>query len=273
MINSSVTISLVPEARSGPFVYHGNLDRAVERAAALGFDAVELFLPAADTLDRTRLRQLIHDSGVALSALGTGAGFLTNGWTLCSPEASIARKAVQFIAEMIDLGAEFQAPVIIGSMKGSVGSGENREQVSTRLIGNLNLLVEEAAESGTTILLEPLNRYETNFINRLEEGVALLEKLDSDRFRLLADLFHMNIEEASITEALKLARKHLGYIHFVDSNRRPAGFGHLDFRELAAVIREIQYEGFLSAEALPFPDTDQAARKAVTAFNKYFKTE
>lgn len=273
MINSSVTISLVPEARSGPFVYHGDLDRAVDHAASLGFDAVELFLPAADTLDRTRLRQLLRNSGVTLSALGTGAGFLANGWTLCRPENSIAQEAVQFISQMIDLGAEFQAPAIIGSMKGSLGNREDQELVFARLIENLNLLAKKAAESDTTILLEPLNRYETNFVNRLEEGVSLLEKLDSNRFRLLADLFHMNIEEASITEALKLAREHLGYIHFVDSNRRPAGCGHLDFRELATVIRDIRYEGFLSAEALPFPDTDQAARKAMAAFNQYFKSD
>jgi len=273
MINSSVTISLVPEARSGPFVYHGELDRAVDRAAALGFDAVELFLPAADTLDRSRLRQLLRNSGVALSALGTGAGFLTKGWTLCTPENSISRKAVHFVSQMIDLGAEFQAPAIIGSMKGSVGNGEDRGFVFARLIENLNLLAEKAAECDTTILLEPLNRYETNLINRLEEGVTLLEKLDSERFRLLADLFHMNIEEASISEALKSAGRHLGYIHFVDSNRRPAGFGHLNFRELAAAIREIGYEGFLSAEALPFPDSDQAAGKTLATFKEYFQPD
>ena len=271
MIKSSVTISLVSEAQNGPFVFHGELDKGLLKAASLGFDAVELFLPSARSVDQAQLRRKLSDNGLTLSALGTGAGFLIHGWTLCSPEKPVRQKALSFISEMVYLGAEFQAPVIIGSMKGSTGREEDREAVSARLIENLAFLAEKAQESDTTILLEPLNRYETNLVNRLEEGVGVLDELGTDRFRLLADLFHMNIEEESIPQALRLAEGYVGYLHFVDSNRKPAGFGHINFEELASVLKEIRYEGYLSAEALPYPNSELAASKTMETFERHIQ--
>jgi sugar phosphate isomerase/epimerase len=262
---------LVPEARGGPFVFQEGLDQGLKKASSLGFDGVELFLPSAGTVSPSRLRRKLHDSNLSVSALGTGGGFLRHGWTLCSPKKSVRQKAFTFISEMMNLGAEFQAPVIIGSMKGSVARGENLDTVSARMMNQLEKLVVKAVGIDARILLEPLNRYETNLVNTMEEAVSLLNRIGSDRLQLLADLFHMNIEEASIWRALGQARQHLGYFHFVDSNRRPAGSGHLDFGKLASVLRTIRYAGFLSAEALPYPDPDAAARMTIKAFERYIQ--
>lgn len=271
MIKSSVTISLVHEARGGPFVFQGELDSSLAKAASLGFDAVELFLPSASFMHAASLQRKLRDNGLSLSALGTGAGFLMHGWTLCSAEESVRQEAVHFISQMMYLGAELEAPVILGSMKGSIDKEQDRNTVSARLIGDLQWLAEKAHAIDTTILLEPLNRYETNLVNRLEEGVTLLDEIGSNRFQLLADLFHMNIEEESISQALRQASGCLGYLHFVDSNRRPAGFGHLDFGKLASVLREVRYAGFLSAEALPHPDPERAAEKTIETYNRYIQ--
>jgi len=268
MIRSSVTISLVPEAKGGPFVFQNGLDEALEKAASEGFDAVELFLPSAASISPSQFKDKLQDRNLSLSALGTGGGFLKHRWTLCSPERSVRQKARDFILEMMYLGTEFQVPVIIGSMKGSISRGEDRETVSTRLRDQLKKLADKAAEIDAQILLEPLNRYETNLVNTLKEGVSLLQQIDSGHLKLLADLFHMNIEEVSIWQALIEARQHLGYLHFVDSNRRAAGSGHLDFQKLASVLMEIQYEGYLSAEALPYPDPDAAARRTMETYNR-----
>jgi sugar phosphate isomerase/epimerase len=81
----------------------------------------------------------------------------------------------------------------------------------------------------------------------------------------------MNIEEKSIPQALAQASGYLGYLHFVDSNRRPAGFGHLDFKEVASVLNEIQYEGYLSAEALPYPSPELAASKTLETFRRHIQ--
>ena len=80
---------------------------------------------------------------------------------------------------------------------------------------------------------------------------------------LLADLFHMNIEETNIAQAIERGGSRIGHVHFVDSNRRAAGFGHIDFAPIAQSLRSIGYDGFASAEAFPFPDPDAAARSTI----------
>ena len=86
---------------------------------------------------------------------------------------------------------------------------------------------------------------------------------------ILADLFHMNIEEANIADALRTYGKHIGHVHFVDSNRRPAGCGHMDYTAIASALKEISYDKYASAEAFPWPDSDSAARATIDAFNQY----
>jgi sugar phosphate isomerase/epimerase len=114
-----------------------------------------------------------------------------------------------------------------------------------------------------TLIYEPLNRYETNMCNTLADGVALVESLETRNVKLLADLFHANIEEADIASAIRAAGRHVGHVHFVDSNRRPAGCGHIDYGPIMGALHEIGYEGYLSAEALPWPDSEGAARQTM----------
>jgi sugar phosphate isomerase/epimerase len=94
--------------------------------------------------------------------------------------------------------------------------------------------------------------------------------LETSNVVLLADLFHMNIEEADIAAALRAGKGYIGHVHFVDSNRRPAGLGHLDFVPIAEALEDISYQGFASAEALPYPDSAAAARQTIEAFRQLF---
>ena len=137
----------------------------------------------------------------------------------------------------------------------------------------LDDLGEHARQYRVPLVYEPLNRYETNIANTMEAGVALLEMLSTTNVVLLADLFHLNIEEVDVAAALRAAGKHVGHVHFVDSNRRPAGCGHMDFAPIAAALREIGYQGYASAEAFPWPDSDEAARLTIEAYKKYFVHE
>jgi sugar phosphate isomerase/epimerase len=81
----------------------------------------------------------------------------------------------------------------------------------------------------------------------------------------------MNIEEIDVAAAIRAGKGHIGHVHFVDSNRRPAGYGHLDFAPIAAALGEIGYAGYASAEALPYPDSEAAAKQTMLAFHRYFK--
>ena len=270
MIRSSVTISLVPEARGGPFVFWDDLAAGCRRAKELGFDAVEIFAPSTPTVDANALRRLLSETGLQVSAFGTGAGWLLHRLTLCSPETGRRAAAREFIRAIIDLAGQFHAPAIIGSMQGRHGVEVDKTTAFGYLTEALNDLGEHAGKYGVPLLLEPLNRYETNLVNTVEGGVRLLGLLSTRNVRLLTDLFHMNIEEEDVAAALRNGQGHISHVHFVDSNRRPAGCGHTDFAPIAAALRDIGYQGYLSAEALPYPDPDEAARRTITAFRKYF---
>jgi sugar phosphate isomerase/epimerase len=271
MIRSCVTVSLVNEARGGPFVFWDDLPAACAKAKALGFDAVEVFAPAADALDPAQVRKLLGDHGLCLAAVGTGAGWVRGRLHLTLPDAAARSKARAFIRSMIDLGGALQAPAIIGSMQGRSGDGADHATATGYLSEALEDLGEHARQYQVPLIFEPLNRYETNMVNSVEAGVGLLKRLSTRNVVLLADLFHMNIEEADSAAAIRAGAGHIGHLHFVDSNRRPAGNGHIDFAPIAAALREIGYTGFASAEALPYPDPDAAARQTITAFRKYFR--
>ena len=271
MIRSAVTISLVEEARGGPFVFWHDLPGACRAAKALGFDAVEVFPPAPDAVDPGHLRTLLEDNGLALAAVGTGAGWVKGRLNLTLPDASARSKARDFIRRIIDLAGPFGAPAIIGSMQGRSGDGVDHRAAMGYLADALEDLGEHARRYGVPMLYEPLNRYETNLVNTVAAGVTLLESLSTRNVLLLADLFHMNIEEADLPAAIRAGAGRIGHLHFVDSHRRAAGTGHLDYPPLVAALREIRYDGFASAEAFPLPDPEAAAKQTIEAFRQYFR--
>jgi len=270
-VRSSVTISLVPEARGGPFVFRDDLPAACRKAHALGFDGVEVFPASAAEVDAGALRTLLSDHGLALAAVGTGAGWLRRRLHLTLPGAAERAEAREFVRSVIDLAGPLGAPAIIGSMQGRSGNGVDPASALAHLADALEDLGEHARRYGVPLLFEPLNRYETDLVNTVGAGVQLLGSLSTGNVRLLADLFHMNIEERDIATAIRDGAGHVGHVHFVDSNRRPAGCGHLDFAPVAEALAATGYDGFASAEAFPYPDSDAAAAATIAAFRRHFR--
>ncbi|MHC4203260.1 MAG: TIM barrel protein [Planctomycetota bacterium] len=270
MIKSCATIALVPEIKTGPWIYWEQPDISIPKAAKLGFDAVELFTASADAVDPEKLLQLCEANKIKIAAVGTGAGKVLKGLTLTSPDKLVRQKAVAFISEMIMFGAGFRAPAIIGSMQGNVEPAAERQQAVAWLAEGLNELGKRAQEQGVKLIYEPLNRYETNMFNQLGAGADFLETLDNTNVVLLADLFHMNIEEESIANAIKNNAGHIGHLHFADSNRRPVGMGHTNMTDIARALMDIGYEGYASAEVFPWPDPDAAAEQTIRAFRECF---
>jgi sugar phosphate isomerase/epimerase len=269
-MRSSVTISLVKEVRGGPFVFWDDLAAGVHKAASLGFDAVEVFPPGPQAFPGEELRRLLDATGLTLAAVGTGAGWVIRKLTLTHADAGHRAQARQFVCDLIDRAGPLGAPVIIGSMQGRWGDGTDKDTALGYLAEALHILGEHAAAYRVPLIFEPLNRYETNLVNSIAEGVQLLGALSTSNVVLLADLFHMNIEEVSLADALLAGKRGIGHVHLADSNRRPAGCGHTDFAPVAAALHKIGYEGFVSAEALPYPNPDEAARLTIEAFRKHF---
>jgi sugar phosphate isomerase/epimerase len=274
MIHSAVTLSLVPEARGGPFVFWDDLEAGCAKAAELGFDAVEIFPTHADDLDGLALRELLRKHGLKLAAVGSGAGWVKRKLRLTDPDPHVRMCARDFIGAIIDFAGGFGAPAIIGSMQGRWGDGPEpvpREQALAWLKEELDQLGPRAHALDVPLLYEPLNRYETNLFNTVAGAVEFLGTLRTQNVKLLCDLFHMNIEETDIAAALRLAGPHLGHVHFVDSNRRAVGSGHTDIAPIATALEEMHYSGYMSAEAFPLPDSETAARQSIASFKRWFR--
>lgn len=269
-MKSCATIALVPAIKTGPWIYWDDLEASMRQAAALGFDGVELFTATADAVSVDTLTNLTQRYTIQIAAVGTGAGKVINGLTLTSADPAIRAGAVLFIQEMIAFGAAVSAPAIIGSMQGNVPTGIEREQALTWLADGLNTLGAFAETQGVPLIYEPLNRYETNLINQLADGATLLRSLKTRNVRLLADLFHMNIEEVSLADSIRQAGALIGHVHFADSNRRPIGFGHTPVADIAKALADIDYAGYISAEAFPWPTPDEAASQTMQAYRQYF---
>ncbi len=267
-MKSAITVSLVPEAKGGPFVFWNGLDSACAAAAALGFDAVEIFPRSAEMIGVAEVRLILDRHGLKVAAVGTGAGWVAHKWTLTHADPAVREKARAFIAGIMDAAAALGAPAIIGSMQGKAEGDVTREQALEWLSSALEELGGRAAGHGQVLLYEPLNRYETNLINRLADAAAFTRGLRTKSVRVLADLFHMNIEEADLPAAIREAGSAIGHVHFADSNRRAIGMGHTDAAPVITALREIGYEGYLSAEVLPLPDAGTAARVTMESFRK-----
>src|SRR5690606_22314901 len=141
------------------------------------------------------------------------------GMTLTDPDPEIRKKAISFISHMISFGSRFGAPAIIGSMQGNVLPSGDREETLRWLAEGLEILGKKAQSEGVFLIYEPLNRYETSLLNTLESASGFLDKNGLENVKLLADLFHMNIEEDNLAQAIRDYGKYIGHMHFADSNR------------------------------------------------------
>jgi sugar phosphate isomerase/epimerase len=268
MIQSAVTISLVPEARGGPFVFWDDLAAGCAKAKSLGFDAVEVFARSADELNAKTFRQVLEAHQLKLAAMGTGAGWIVHKLRLSDPDALVRRRAQQFVGAIIDFAGAFGAPAIVGSMQGRADGAVSRADALGWLREALEQLGPRAHALGVPLIFEPLNRYETNLIRTVDEALELLRPLRTKNVKLLCDLFHMNLEEASLADALRRAGPLVGHVHFADSNRHAVGFGHTDVAPILGALADISYNGYLSAEILPLPDGDTAAAQTMASFRK-----
>ncbi len=272
-MRSAVTVSLVPEARGGPFVFWDDLEAAASSAAMLGFDAIEIFPHSAEQLAGLPVRSILQRHGLQLAAVGTGAGWVVQRLRLTDPDPEIRARAIAFVSNMIDQAGALGAPTIVGSMQGRAEQAVTREQALDWLAEACDQLAPRAERFHVSLFLEPLNRYETNLLVRITDGLAFLDRLKSRNVKLLCDLFHMNIEEADMAAALRLAAADVGHVHFADSNRHAVGYGHTNIPPIVDALKQIHYRGFLSAEVLPKPSSESAAKQTIESFQKYCRGE
>ncbi|WP_169713625.1 sugar phosphate isomerase/epimerase family protein [Paludifilum halophilum] len=220
-----------------------------ENAAAYGYEGLELNGDGlAGRVDE--VKSALKESGVSAACICGGYKF-----AILDPDEADREQAKAQFKQLLALASEVGAdgvilvpifgPPRLPDMTPWKTAVELEEEL---LVDQLGELTKYAGRQGSKVILEPLNRYETHLLNRLEQAVRVCERVGSPHMTVLADFFHMNIEEADIPRSIMDAAKWLGYVHLADSNRVVPGRGHTDFSSGIKALQEIDYDGWASLE-------------------------
>lgn len=260
-------LSIVLSTHAAQFAaatFKGDFATNIAQIAALGYDGVELAIRDPRLVDADVLAEVIESHGLVVPAIGTGQAWGEEGLSFTAADEAVRRAAIERIKSHIPLAARFNAVVILGLIRGITPKGQSHEQSMAYLVEALQECAAAAAPAGVRYALEPLNRYETDLIHTVADGLALIERVGAANFGLLLDTFHMNIEEPSIEASIRTAGERIFHFHVADSNRWHPGAGHLDFAAILDALFATGYAGFVSGEFLPLPDPETAARRGIT---------
>ena len=223
------------------------LEDSCKRLNRFGYDGIEFAAdPAA--LDASECKRLMKkyqlDCRSLCGIFGETRDLTSDSWA--------GENAVQYIKDSVDFANAVGAKVII-VVPSPVGritppDGMSRDDLWKNAVKNLREAGIYAGEHGVNMAIEAINRYETFFVNKMEEAYALAEDVGLPSVGIMADLFHMSIEEASLSESVTAYADRLLHVHVADSNRGPAGYGHTDFAAILRTLGRIGYQGSLTME-------------------------
>jgi len=216
-----------------------------------GFDGVELplFHPAA--YPATEVRRAVESAGLEC----TFSVVMVDDLNTISGDAGVRARTRQYLADCIKTIADTGGRLMVGPLYAPVGCLPGRRRNADEwkaAVETFQSLGPVAEQHGVTLALEPLNRFETYFLNTVEDGVRLCDEIGHPSVGLLVDTFHANIEEKSIPEAYRRAAKHLKHVHTCENDRGAPGSGHVEWREVVTALHEIGYDGWLTNESFGF---------------------
>jgi sugar phosphate isomerase/epimerase len=213
----------------------------------IGFDGIELAAASLDLSPR-ELEGIFADSPVRAANIAGSAALLDPDPAERAAAKDLMRRRLELAATLGAVGVltvpQFGPAPRLPDLSPYKTAGELEREL---FVEQLEELAPAASDAGVPIFLEPLNRYEQHLVNRLEQGVAFAEQV-GDGVEIMADFFHMNIEEADIAASILAAGTHIVHVHVADSNRLQPGKGHLDFRPGFAALKEAGYDGYLGIE-------------------------
>lgn len=238
------------------------LAELVPRVATMGFDWIELPLEEPGGFGYGQARSLIESHGLGLSlcaAMGPDRD-------LIHPDAAIRENGAAYIRQCIAAAHDLGSGIVAGPIYAAVGrtwqsTAAERERDLETLTATLRQLAGYAHEQGVVLCIEPLNRFETSFLNTTAQAVELVDRVDSAACGLLLDTFHMNIEERSLGAAIVLAGPRIRHVHTCENDRGAPGTGHVPWQETAAALREVGYDGAVVIESFT-GDVQSIARAA-----------
>jgi D-psicose/D-tagatose/L-ribulose 3-epimerase len=222
----------------------------VQKGKDLGFDLVEIPIESETDIDYSKAADAYARAGVTCSlcaVMGTGRD-------PSHEDEAIQKNGVAYLKHCIDASALLHATALVGPLYAAVGrqwqaTPEQRKRDLARCAKNLKMAARYAEDKGVTLALEPLNRFETSFINLMEQARELMRMIDSPRVKLMMDTFHSNIEEKSLGRAIEAAGRDLVHVHANENDRGTPGTGHVAWAEVCAALKKVKFDGALVIEA------------------------
>jgi D-psicose/D-tagatose/L-ribulose 3-epimerase len=216
----------------------------------MGFDTVEIPVEDPSHFDPAKVRVDLEKAGLVCGSL---CACVSADRDLRGTSRQ-QQGGLKYFKALIDMAVVLDCPSIIGPIYSAVGRAEPvapseyRKQWRT-VVRHLKTLADYAQDNGRQLCIEPLNRFETDFINTCEQGLRMVKEVDSPALKLQLDTFHMNIEEKNQAAAIRKAGKYLGHFHACGSDRGTPGGDHIDWNGIAAALHEIGYEGDVVIES------------------------
>ncbi len=215
-----------------------------------GFDTVEIPVEDPSHIDPVAVKAAAKKAGIAVGSIcacmGPGRDFRGN--------AAEQKAGAAYIKALIDQAAVMGCPSVIGPVYSVVGKADAVEPKQQKVefalvVKNLKALAKHAEKKGVLLCIEPLNRFETDFLNTCDQGLKLVKAVGSKAVKLHLDTFHMNIEEKNQAAAIIKAGKHLAHFHACGSDRGTPGNDHIEWAPIVKALRKIKFKGDVVIES------------------------
>ncbi len=226
------------------------LGRLAPMIAGMGFDLVEVPIESTSDLDYRRGAEIVRASRLAVSVCAA----MGPDRDLIHPEESIRTNGMTYVRHCIDAAQTLGAANVVGPLYSAVGRSwqqtpDERKTDLDLLVRQLKDLSAYAGDHGVTLCVEPLNRFETSFLNLTSQAIEVVDRVGHKACGLLLDTFHMNIEERSIGDAIRAAGSRMRHLHTCENDRGAPGSGHVPWEEVAKACGDIGYKGPMVIES------------------------
>ena len=229
---------------------------------ANGFDGIEVALIRPADFKATEIRKAAEKNGLECTVCSVLPGELS----LISPDAQVRSKTIAHMSECFEACAEAGAKLIAGPLYSPVGYLPGRRRTADEwknAVDGYQQLGPVLAANGVTACIEPLNRFETYFLNTTEDAVKLCAEIDHPNVGILWDTFHANIEEKDPAKALGTTGRFLKHVHTCENDRGTPGSGHVDWKGVFATLRDMKYDGWLTIESFGFAIGELSAAASI----------
>lgn len=216
-----------------------------------GYEAVELLIEDPAHIDPAFVKRGLDRHGLACGSIAAAI----NPQRDLRGSAASQRRGVKYLCALLDQMVGLNCPVLAGPLYSYVGRAEAVTPANYRhqwndVVKNLKMVARYAEQRGKLVCIEPINRFETDFLNTFEQGLKLVRDVASPALRLHGDTFHMNIEEKDPAAAIRRAGKQLAHMHVCGSDRGTPGHDHTDWQAVGAALKSIGYRGDIVLETV-----------------------